>query len=144
MHFCSDTKITTKYYSQPSEEAGFMEDLWKMMYNKVMQKSCTGSNNEICYLQTKTGMQDFLLLFFFLEGLGVHLRSLTQIYAPNGGTFLPHPPPPPKACIQMLIIQYFMYKYVAKLLRFPFHMFFFLMYTRRDSLQRKYVSYEDV
>lgn len=65
MHFCSDTKITTKYYSQPSEEAGFMEDLWKMMYNKVMQKSCTGSNNEICYLQTKTGMQDFLLFFFF-------------------------------------------------------------------------------
>lgn len=103
------------------------------MYNKVMQKSCTGSNNEICYLQTKKGDARFSsFFFFFLEGLGVHLRSLTQIYAPNGGTFLPHPPPPPKACIQMLIIQYFMYKYVAKLLRFPFHMFFFFnVYSER-------------
>lgn len=70
-----------------------MEDLWKMMYNKVMQKSCTGSNNEICYLQTKTGMQDFLLLFFFWSGWGSILGPLPRSTPQTEEPFTTPPPP---------------------------------------------------
>lgn len=102
------------------------------MYNKVMQKSCTGSNNEICYLQTKKGDARFSSFFFFFwRGWGSILGPLPRSTPQTEEPFY-HTPPPPKACIQMLIIQYFMYKYVAKLLRFPFHMFFFFnVYSER-------------